>query len=56
MIAFWLPIPPGIIAFFQLRSTVNRWEREGVSPGAGVRGPEAASRIVTDRAWRYYKK
>jgi putative heme transporter len=29
VIAFWLPIPPGIIAFFQLRKTVNRWEREG---------------------------
>ena len=28
VIAFWLPIPPGIIAFFQLRKTVNRWERE----------------------------
>jgi uncharacterized protein (TIRG00374 family) len=29
VIAFWLPIPPGIIAFFQLRKTVNRWEDEG---------------------------
>ena len=29
VIAFWLPIPPGIIAFFQLRKTVQRWEREG---------------------------
>jgi putative heme transporter len=29
VIAFWLPIPPGIIAFFQLRNTVRRWEREG---------------------------
>jgi len=29
VIAFWLPIPPGIIAFFQLRKTVGRWEREG---------------------------
>jgi uncharacterized protein (TIRG00374 family) len=29
VIAFWLPIPPGIIAFFQLRKTVNRWEQEG---------------------------
>jgi uncharacterized protein (TIRG00374 family) len=28
-IAFWLPIPPGIIAFFQLRHTVRRWEQEG---------------------------
>jgi uncharacterized protein (TIRG00374 family) len=27
-IAFWLPIPPGIVAYFQLRATVARWERE----------------------------
>jgi uncharacterized protein (TIRG00374 family) len=26
--AFWLPIPPGIVAFFQLRRTVARWEKE----------------------------
>jgi uncharacterized protein (TIRG00374 family) len=31
VIAFWLPIPPGIIAFFQLRNTVHRWEAEGRS-------------------------
>ena len=24
VIAFWLPIPPGIVAFFQLRATVGR--------------------------------
>ncbi|MBN1528044.1 MAG: flippase-like domain-containing protein [Thermoleophilaceae bacterium] len=28
VIAFWLPIPPGIVAFFQLRKTVARWEQE----------------------------
>ena len=28
VIAFWLPIPPGIVAFFQLRGTVARWEAE----------------------------
>jgi len=28
VIAFWLPIPPGIVAFFQLRGTVALWERE----------------------------
>jgi uncharacterized protein (TIRG00374 family) len=26
--AFWLPIPPGIVAFFQLRRTVARWEQD----------------------------
>jgi uncharacterized protein (TIRG00374 family) len=29
VIAFWLPIPPGIVAFLQLRGTVAIWEREG---------------------------
>ncbi|CAN5566053.1 hypothetical protein BH20ACT15_BH20ACT15_11240 [soil metagenome] len=29
VIAFWVPIPPGIVAFFQLRKTVQRWEDEG---------------------------
>ena len=28
VIAFWLPIPPGVVAFFQLRRTVARWEHE----------------------------
>jgi uncharacterized protein (TIRG00374 family) len=28
VIAFWLPVPPGIVAFFQLRNTVAGWEQE----------------------------
>jgi hypothetical protein len=45
VIAFWLPIPPGIIAFFQLRNTVSRWESEGRErpERVAVRGPEAAA-------------
>jgi uncharacterized protein (TIRG00374 family) len=43
VIAFWLPIPPGIFAYLQLRRTVGRWREEGdpepapapaVAPGA----------------------
>jgi uncharacterized protein (TIRG00374 family) len=30
LIAFWLPIPPGIVAFFQLRGTIQRWQRQGL--------------------------
>ncbi len=30
LVAFWLPIPFGIVAFFQLRATVQRWEDEGL--------------------------
>jgi uncharacterized protein (TIRG00374 family) len=32
VIAFWLPIPPGIVAYFQLRGTVARWEAERGEP------------------------
>jgi uncharacterized protein (TIRG00374 family) len=45
VIAFWLPIPPGIIAFFQLRKTVQRWESEGREAPAdvSVEQPETAA-------------
>jgi uncharacterized protein (TIRG00374 family) len=39
--AFWLPIPPGIVAFFQLRGTVRRWERERAEPGVGTDSAES---------------
>jgi uncharacterized protein (TIRG00374 family) len=28
LVSFWMPIPPGIVAFFQLRHTVHNWEEE----------------------------
>jgi uncharacterized protein (TIRG00374 family) len=28
VLAFWLPIPPGIVAYFQLRRTVSAWREE----------------------------
>jgi uncharacterized protein (TIRG00374 family) len=30
LVSFWMPIPPGIVAFFQLRKTVRGWEEEGL--------------------------
>ncbi len=30
LIAFWMPIPFGVAAFFQLRKTVTRWEADGL--------------------------
>lgn len=30
LVAFWLPIPTGVAAFFQLRTTVKRWKRDGL--------------------------
>lgn len=35
LFAFWLPIPPGVVAFFQLRRTVSRWD-EGERPAQRV--------------------
>jgi uncharacterized protein (TIRG00374 family) len=31
---FWLPLLPGVIAYFRLRQTVDRWKQEGVTPAA----------------------
>jgi uncharacterized protein (TIRG00374 family) len=41
LIAFWVPIPPGIVAFLQLRKTVARWESE--RDGSPVSGEPAES-------------
>jgi putative heme transporter len=42
VIAFWLPIPPGILAYLQLRRTVARW-REQDAPPRAVPGRAGAS-------------
>ena len=36
IIAFWLPLLPGIVAFFQLRKTVHEWEQTRTSPPVGM--------------------
>lgn len=41
LIAFWLPIPPGVVAFFQLRARVGLWD-EGRLPIDRGREIEAA--------------
>jgi uncharacterized protein (TIRG00374 family) len=40
ILAFWLPIPPGIVSFLQLRKTVHRWEgeRSRVATGSEIAG------------------
>jgi uncharacterized protein (TIRG00374 family) len=54
LIAFFLPIPPGIVAFFQLRGTVTRWEQERPGPGVGTEiaeslpGTESTSPITSE--------
>ena len=53
LIAFWLPIPPGIVAFLQLRKTVARWEEQRAAAPVGPRHRGVAAR---DRAAHYFRK
>jgi uncharacterized protein (TIRG00374 family) len=50
LVAFWLPIPPGIVAFFQLRRTVTRWEEERRSPFAGRVGEPLRGTAITSES------
>lgn len=59
LVSFWMPIPPGIFAFFQLRHTVHRWEEEGlpIDRGGETHSPLAVeAAIAFDRGESYYKK
>lgn len=60
LVAFWMPIPPGIVAFFQLRKTVSRWETEGlpIDRGGGAASDlEPPVGAVAKARWgQYYKK
>jgi uncharacterized protein (TIRG00374 family) len=60
LVAFWLPIPPGIVAFFQLRKTVHRWETDGrpIERGGSAKSdfePTLAG-VASGSAEDYYKK
>jgi uncharacterized protein (TIRG00374 family) len=52
LIAFWLPIPPGIVAFLQLRKTVARWESQRalgpVNDSAGAPPPTRGPAITSE--------
>jgi uncharacterized protein (TIRG00374 family) len=47
VIAFWLPLPPGIVAFFQLRRTVKGWEQSRTSPPVGSDVAESLPGSIT---------
>lgn len=49
LVAFWLPIPPGIVAFFQLRKTVRRWEMEGLPIDRGEGATSEYEPVVSGR-------
>ena len=46
VIAFWLPVPPGIVAFFQLRNTVARWDQERAD-ASGRQGYTSESEVMS---------
>ena len=46
LVSFWMPIPPGIFAFFQLRHTVHRWEQEGLPIDRGGSAEREFERVV----------
>ncbi len=60
LVAFWLPIPVGIIAFFQLRKTVHRWEEEGlpIERGGSAKSDlePPTGELAADPVEGYYKK
>ena len=47
LFAFWLPLVPGIVAFFQLRRTVQRWEERPASPPVGNDMAESLPGAIT---------
>jgi putative heme transporter len=60
LVAFWMPIPPGIVAFFQLRKTVHGWETEGLPVERGGSAESdlepAIGGFAMGRRGGYYKK
>ncbi|MGE0506331.1 MAG: YbhN family protein [Solirubrobacterales bacterium] len=60
LISFWMPIPPGVVAFFQLRHRVRLWEEEGlpIARGGGATSElePAVGPLVDERLGQYYKK
>ncbi len=60
LVAFWMPIPPGVVAFFQLRKTVQRWEVEGlpIDRGGGVTSElePPTGELAGEAVEGYYKK
>ncbi|MDX6616595.1 MAG: putative heme transporter [Solirubrobacterales bacterium] len=47
LIAFWLPIPFGIVAFFRLRHTVAGWEKEGRTAAGEAKTRARAAEVST---------
>jgi uncharacterized protein (TIRG00374 family) len=50
LLAFWLPIPPGIAAFLQLRRTVARWEERRARMPSGDALPRLPGAAITSES------
>lgn len=51
LVAFWMPIPFGVVAFFQLRKRVHEWEDEGlpIDRDATIQSKVLATSIDSER-------
>jgi uncharacterized protein (TIRG00374 family) len=51
LVAFWMPIPFGVVAFFQLRTRVQHWETEGlpIDRGATIQSEVLATPLDSGR-------
>jgi uncharacterized protein (TIRG00374 family) len=51
LVAFWMPIPFGVVAFFQLRTRVQAWEKEGlpIDRGATIQSKVLATPLDSGR-------
>ena len=47
IMAFWLPIPPGVVAFLQLRKTVHEWEETRRPERRSLTDPVPGSAITS---------
>jgi uncharacterized protein (TIRG00374 family) len=60
LVAFWMPIPVGIVAFLQLRKTVHRWDTDGrpIERGGSAKSDfePALGGVADDALERYYQK
>lgn len=45
LIAFWLPLPPGVLAFFQLRKRIQLWQEQGLPIDRGL-APQRPDGVV----------
>jgi uncharacterized membrane protein YbhN (UPF0104 family) len=52
LVAFWLPIPPGIVAFVRLRARATQWEEEGlpIERGRAPTPDTIQSKVLENRA------